>query len=137
MKAWIKNARAAFGNNSSVSNFGNKQISFTSEFKIKAVKAYKLGHSPSEIFQDAGLDPEVFPENYCSKAISRWLKSQDTHGVNAFKQERRGLGSTGRPKGPLKIKRPMSIEQMEARLAYLEAENDFLKKLHALAKKGE
>lgn len=136
MKPWIKNARAAFGNNSSVSNFGEKQISFTPEFKKTAVKSYKKGRSPSEIFSDVGLDPKIFPENYCSKAISRWLKNQDTHGAKVFSQERRGKGATGRPKGSAKQK-PMSMSQMEARLAYLEAENDFLKKLHALAKKGE
>lgn len=99
MKPWIKNARAAFGNNSSVSNFGDKQISFTPEFKKNAVKFYKMGHSPGEIFSDAGLDPKVFPENYCSKSIARWLKSQDIHGAKIFSQERRGKGSTGRPKG--------------------------------------
>lgn len=137
MKAWIKNARDAFGNNSSVSSFGDKQISFTPEFKIKAVKAYKLGRSPTEIFADAGLDPKIFPERYCSKSIARWLKNLESHGSKGFSEERRGKGATGRPKGPTTSKKPLSLEQMEARLAYLEAENDFLKKLHALAKKGE
>ncbi len=137
MRVWIKNAKAAFGKNSSVFSFGDKQISFTSEFKIRAVKAYKLGRSPSEIFADAGLDPKVFPENYCSKAIARWLKNQEAHGAKGFSQERRGKGATGRPKGSSASKKPLSSKQMEARLAYLEAENDFLKKLHALAKKGE
>lgn len=137
MKSWIKYARAACGNNSSVSNFGEKQISFTAEFKKSAVKSYKQGKSPREIFMEAGLDPKLFPEEYCSKSIARWRKNQDKHGAHAFSQEHRGKSSTGRPKGPIKNKKPMSIEQMEARLAYLEAENDFLKKLHALAKKGE
>lgn len=137
MKAWIKNARASFKDNSSISSFTDKQISFTPEFKKKAVKAYKSGKSPAEIFFEEGLDPKVFPEDYCSSTVARWLKNDSLHGPKAFSQERRGKNATGRPKGPSKNKKPMSQEQMEARLAYLEAENDFLKKLHALAAKGE
>ena len=57
----------------------------------------------------------------------------DTHGKEGLEQERRGKGATGRPK-----KEELKDEKaLLARIAYLEEENDFLKKLRALAEKPE
>lgn len=136
MKAWIQKARVILENNPSIEKVGDKQISFTKKFKEAAIKAYQKGKSPSEVFLEAGLDPKLFLDDYCSKSIIRWTKSFEEHGKKFLTEERRGKNAAGRPLGS-KHKKPKTQEQMAARLAYLEAENDFLKKLHALIKQGK
>ncbi len=137
MKAWIKKARVILDNNASISKVGDKQISFTKKFKESAIKSYQKGKTPEEIFLDAGLDPKIFLTGYCSKAILRWIHNVQKHGLNALVVERRGKNATGRPRSSNKPKELKTESALKARLAYLEAENDFLKKLHALAKKGK
>lgn len=136
MKAWIAKARVILENNPSIEKVGDKQISFTKKFKVAAIKAYQKGKSPQEIFSEAGLDSKLFLDAYCSKSIIRWVKSFEKHGKDSLTEERRGKNATGRPLGS-KPKKPKTQAQLAARLAYLEAENDFLKKLHALAKQGK
>jgi transposase len=135
MKAWIKKARATLEKCPSIEKVSETQVIFTKKFKVSAVKDYKTGKSPSEIFLDAGLSPNLFLRSYCTKRIIQWTKSFDRHG--SFNEERRGKQATGRPKGATTHKNPKTAAEVKARLAYLEAENDFLKKLHALVKQGK
>lgn len=137
MKSWIENVRVILENNPHIKSVGDKQIIYTKKFKQAAVKAYANGKSPAGIFLEAGLDPKLFPESYCSKAIIRWFQASKKYGKLFLTEERRGRNATGRPKVIKKSAKPLTQKQLEARLAYLEAENDFLKKLHALAKQGK
>lgn len=137
MKAWIKRARVILEKSPSILKVGDKQISFTKKFKESAVIAYQNGKTPSEIFLAAGLDPKLFLDDYCSKSILRWIAAVEKHGATALIEERRGKNSSGRPRGSGKPKRPKTQAKLEERLAYLEAENEFLKKLRALAKQGK
>ena len=102
-------------------------VTYTSKFKIKAVSEFFKGISPSQIFADAGIDLEMFGKTYAKKCLSRWRKIHEELGNDGLKSERRGSGATGRP--AKKFKSP------DDELRYLRAENDFLKKLHALAAK--
>lgn len=135
MKAWFKKARATLEKCPSVEKVTEKRIVYTNKFKESAVKAYKAGKSPSEIFLNTGLDPHLFSRSYCSKRIIQWTKSYDKFG--SLSEERRGRGATGRPKGSGAGQSPKTAAEIKTRLAYLEAENDFLKKLHALVKQGK
>ena len=58
---------------------------------------------------------------YFHHVIKRWKKSNLQDGIKK-----------GRPSKVAKKLKEMSIEELKARVAYLEAENDFLKKLKAL-----
>lgn len=136
MKDWIKKARVILESNPSIEKVGAKQISFTKKFKEAAIKAYQKGKHPVDIFSDAGLDSKLFLEDYCSKSIIRWTKCFEKYGKYSLTEERRGKNATGRPLGS-KPKKPKTQAELAARLAYLEAENEFLKKLHALAKQGK
>lgn len=137
MKAWIKRARFTLEKSPGILKVGDKQISFTKKFKESAVLAYQNGKTPGEIFLSVGLDPKIFLDDYCCKSILRWKAAIEKHGVTALNDERRGKKASGRPRGNGKPKRPKTQTQFEERLAYLEAENEFLKKLRALAKQGK
>ena len=110
-----------------VEKISNSNITYTSEFKILAVKANFEGKSPTEIFKEAGIDVAPFVRNYAVKTISRWKKIYQEQGKQGLVKEKRGKNSTGRPKDK-------EFSSIEAELEYLRLENDFLKKLHALAK---
>jgi len=109
-------------------------VSFTAEFKIKAVKERLEGKTPIQIFTEAGLDVSLFLQDLPKKSIDRWKKIYLKEGVKGFKIERRGKGAKGRP---IKSYDPNDLDSVLDRLAYLEVENEFLKKLHALAAESQ
>lgn len=116
--------------NPNVEKITKSNVTYTSKFKIKAVKQLLNGASPREIFMEAGIDLQLFGDTYAKKSLQRWRKIYNENGEIGLKIERRGSGSTGRPIGK-------KFKSLEDELAYLRAENNFLKKLHALADKYE
>lgn len=114
--------------NPNVEKITGSNLRFTKDFKIKAIKLYKSGQSPIEIFSEAGIKLDDFESDYARKSVSRWLVAADMYGLKKIDTERRGLGSSGRPESIKKFK------SQAAELAYLKAENNFLKKLQALEK---
>lgn len=109
-----------------VEKITNSHIVFTAEFKIRAVKENLQGKTPIKIFEEAGINSSLFLEEFPKKSIARWKKVFLEKGADGFKEEKRGKGSTGRPK-------QQRFNSIEEELEYLRLENDFLKKLHALA----
>ena len=109
-----------------VEKITDSQVSFTPEFKILAVKSYLKGQNPKSIFLEAGIDTSIFKDHFPKKSIARWKTIYLEEGEKGLKHEKRGKKSTGRPKD-------QKFSSLEAELAYLRLENDFLKKLHALA----
>ncbi len=112
----------------------DNHISFTSEFKLKAVKLNLEGHFPVNIFKKFKIDISLVRPEYPAKCLERWKKLYFEKGECAFNKETRGKASKGRPKKEFD---PNDNESLLKRLAYLEEENDFLKKLHALANAAE
>lgn len=106
-----------------------ERVVYTPEFKIHAVQESLRGKLPSEIFRDAGIDISLFRDDYSKDTLKRWKKVHKTRGKQGFKEELRGKNSKGRPKNKFD---PDDFESMKERIAYLEAENEFLKKLRAL-----
>lgn len=100
-------------------------VSYTPKFKALAVKLAIKGKSPREIFMEAGINLELFGKEYAKSCIKKWRKIIETFGEVGLKEERRGSKATGRPKG-------QKFKSVEEELAWLRAENDFLKKLRAL-----
>lgn len=116
--------------NKFVEKITDSQVHFTAKFKILAVEENLKGIVPSKIFTDAGIDISLFLEEFPKKSVTRWKKTYLEEGAVAFKSEKRGRKATGRPRRKFDPSNPQSVLD---RLAYLEAENELLKKLHALA----
>lgn len=129
MGKWSKSERELLLLNKYVSKVTDTNIAYTSEFKVLAVKEYRSGKSPQQIFKDSGFNLTLFESEYAKKTIYRWSKLLDEEGVKGFKVEKRGKLSTGRPKRKYD---PTDLDSVLKRLAYLEVENDLLKKLRAL-----
>ena len=107
-----------------------RSVSFTAEFKQMAYDEYCRGKSMREIFEEAGFDASKLGEkrlhNFAHQLMS---KSKEEAGF-ADKRKDKSLQS------PLSTEAQMlkRIRELEHRNAYLEQENDFLKKIQELEK---
>ncbi len=103
---------------------------FTEEFRLKAIELKKQGVHPDKIFTDAGIDISNRQKFYATKLINRWreatlkqrLSSENKKSVDVLKKIR-------------KNSEKKKIEYLEAKVAYLEAENSFLVNLPKKKKK--
>jgi transposase len=118
--------------NPNVLKIGDSAITYNPSFKIKAIEAYQEGKSLSQIFIEAGFNLNLIGRRQPEYCIRRWRNIFKNKGKEGLLSEARGSAKAG---GRPRIK-PLSIEeeikQLKARNAYLEAENDFLKKLKGL-----
>lgn len=126
MRSFTPKDRKDLENNPNVLKVTTSNVAYTPKFKAEALKLQQQGQSPNQIFRDAGFDLSLFGDDYARKCIRRWEKMSNSEG--GLKKERRGSKATGRPKG-------LKFKSAEEEIAYLRAENDFLKKLHALEAK--
>lgn len=116
----------ALRTNPNIKKCSSKSITYSPDFKVKAVKAWlKEGQSPNTIFKRAGLDPAVIGHWRPKNCLRLWRKKYQAHGETGFTTENRG--KNGGRKG--KDSQSRDVEYLQAKVAYLEAENDFLKKL--------
>lgn len=119
--------------NKNVERCSNKSITYAKDFKIRAVKQYYDEYlTPQEIFIQAGFNLETIGRENPRYCLSEWKKIFQNKGINALKTETRGI--TGRPKKFKDKSDKDKIERLEATVAYLKAENDFLAKLRAKRK---
>jgi len=88
-------------------------IIYTRKFKQNALKQYQLGESAVQIFTCAGFDLELIGKENPVKLLSKWR-------LKKYEQ-------TSEP-----LSKSVKEKKLIARIQYLEAENEFLKKLEAL-----
>ncbi|WP_318506702.1 IS3 family transposase [Bacillus sp. T3] len=121
--------------NPNVVSVSERSISYSPEFKVKAVTDYKSGKTPSQIFIEHGFDLNMIGKDQPKRCLRRWRDSYKRFGEDGFLTERRGKGSTGRPSS-----KHLSVEEKlrkaEARIKFLEAENGLPKKAGRVRKAG-
>jgi len=118
--------------NCNVVKCSDKAITYNKDFKIWAVRQYnEEGKMAKEIFREAGFDLYAIGKYTPKDCLKSWRRIFKTKGVVGLSEENRGKGRGG---GRPKIKGLTDadkIKRMEAEIAYLKAENDFLAKLRA------
>ncbi|WP_174735234.1 HTH domain-containing protein [Mesobacillus harenae] len=122
--------------NPNVLSASDRTISYSREFKVKAIEEYKEGKTPVQIFIDHGFDLVLIGRKQPQKCLHRWRKTYDRYGKEGLLVERRGKGSTGRPSSK-SLSAEEKLRKAEARIRFLEAENDFLKKLKELERQAK
>jgi hypothetical protein len=116
--------------NKNVSKCSEKSISYNKSFKIEAVHQYNdEGLCSREIFEKAGFDLNVIGKGKAKDCLQDWNKIFRIKGSEGLLNEKRGRDG-GRSKTKWKTEAER-IEYLEAQVAYLKAENDFLAKLRA------
>lgn len=130
-----KEEQALLLKNKNVAKVTDRSITYSNVFKVSAIESYTKGKFPAEIFREAGFDLNIIGNENPGRSLDRWKKTYLTTGKNGLTGERRGRGGMGRPQNS-----EMSLEERltaaEAKLAYLEMENEFLKKLDELERRN-
>lgn len=113
-----------------------KQIKYSKEFKIKAVKQYEEGLTPRVIFRLNGFDMDKITRDIPKHCLSRWNKIYREKGEQGLLEENRvKRKSSGRTKIPKFKDEKEKIKYLELQVKYLKAENDFLTNLRAQKRK--
>ena len=112
-----------------VKNITAKAITYTDEFKKIFIQENLAGSLPRDIFEKHGLHIEYLGMKRIKAAGNRW-RSQYILGGASRLQDTRKLNS-GRP-----TTKDLSLEEkykkLQEKIEFLEAENEFLKKLDQL-----
>ncbi len=122
--------------NENVIKCTEKMITYSQAFKRKAVRQYRQEClSVKEIFRQAGFNPETNSSKQPTECLRRWNNIYKADGIDGLVESRRVSErdiskKLGRPKTK-NLTDADKIERLEAQVAYLKAENDFLAKLRA------
>ena len=116
--------------NPNVANCSERSILYHKDFKVSAVKKHREGITPSWIFKEAGFNLAVIGHETPEWCMSRWRRTfRDKGEAGLRKDGRKGNNPQGRPKGIGHLSDKEKLKYLEAQVAYLKAENDFLAKL--------
>lgn len=115
--------------NTNIVKVNDNNIMFSLEFKIYAIKQKKLGIPSRYIFAEAGIPDWLNKREYAKHCLRRWKIANKRDKELSSEKENRGFGIEIKKTKPLP---KMSEKELITKIAYLEAENDFLKKLKAL-----
>ena len=118
--------------NRNVVRCSEKAITYNKEFKVRAVRQHvDDGMSAKQIFNQAGFDLDVIGHNKPKGCIKDWLKVFRIRGARGLLVENRGKSKAGGRPRIRGLTDAEKIKRLEATVAYLKAENDFLAKLRA------
>jgi hypothetical protein len=76
------NQRKTLLKNPNVEKITEKQVIFTSKFKVKSVESFIGGLSAEEIFKSAKINTDFFKESYARLCIGKWKQSILRMGKN-------------------------------------------------------
>ena len=105
-------------------------VSFTADFKQLAYDEYYRGKTMREIFTENGFDADKIGAKRIANFRSYLMKKSDDDYGFADKRKNKELQAPPSTEAQM-MKR---IRELEHRNAYLEQENDFLKKIQQLEK---
>ena len=128
MKKFTKEEKELLESNPNIKKVLPNQVLYSKEFKEKAIKEYDEGKTANQIFQDAGIDITILSiqHDYACKTISKWRKVNNKN--NKDNKDNIDMHISKKKSKDKKSEYQKLLERNE----YLEAENEFLKKLSAL-----
>ncbi len=110
-------------NNPYIERVSEKAITYPIGFKERFLEEYRSGKLPSEILRGMGLDPRILGRSRV-KNLTRRLKTNELR-LEGHEDTRKS--NTGRP-----VTKNQTVEEkikrLEHKVAYLNQENEFLKK---------
>lgn len=121
MEKFTKEEKTILESNPNIQAVSSNQVLYTKEFKEQAIKEYESGKSANQIFVDAGINTSILSKqpDYASKILSKW-RNANRKKINIHYPQK-------------KIKnKDSAYQKLLKRNEYLEAENEFLKKLQML-----
>ena len=115
--------QSKFRKNPYVQKVSAKSITYTTEFKEKFEEEYRNGKLPSQILDDMGLDHRILGKKRKDSLVARIkLYELRLEGFEDTRKNNSGRTTTRHLSDAEKIK------YLEQKIAYLNQENEFLKK---------
>ena len=121
----------ALSKNINVLNVSDKSITFHPSFKLAAVKAYHNGKAPMEFFRECGFDISMIGKRNPVNTLARWRKIYDRLGEDGLINELRGNNLYTNVSQD-ELSDTDKLKRADAKISYLEAKLEFLKKLEML-----
>lgn len=117
--------------NPHVAKCSEKSIGYQKDFKIFAIKRYNEGWPPQQIFLAAEFNIALIGSETPKWCLKRWIKIFRKKGMAGLKTDGREQGNNrgGRHRSINCLSDKEKLKYLEAQVAYLKAENDFLAKL--------
>lgn len=134
-KLFSKSQMIELEKNPNVLRVTEQAITYHPDFKVKAVLENIKGESPVRIFMNHGFDLDIIGKELPRKRLYKWRKIYNESGELGLTIDNRGKTSGERTSS----KEPSLEEKLkkaEARIKFLEVENDFLKKLEELERQA-
>ena len=121
MEKFTKEEKELLERNPNIQAVLSNQVLYTKEFKERAVKEYENGKTANQIFKEAGINTTSLSKqyDYASKTISKW-RNANRERINIHNPKKKTN------------KKDSAYQKLLKRNEYLEAENEFLKKLQIL-----
>ena len=118
--------------NTNVTRCSPKSITYSAAFKVWAVnQQQEVGLTAVEIFREAGFDLEVIGRKNPHERLKNWNRITKRKGFTALTKDSRGRKRSKDCPGPEELPDTEKIKHLEATVAYLKAENDFLIRLRS------
>lgn len=129
---FTKEEIAEFKRHPCVFYVSERSVSYTAEFKKRALDLHAQGISAPEIWKGAGFNPERWKKNYTYSTIKDWKRIVEKRGIEGLSSLGGIQYDRGRPnkKESIKIESD-KLKRLELQVRYLQAENAFLAKLRA------
>jgi transposase-like protein len=120
---FTKEQQQVLKSNKYIKSVSEKAITYTVEFKEKFLEEYNSGKFPRDIIRDIGINPDILGKSRIKNLTNRIKKNNDRlDGQIDTRKTNSGRPRTAHLTDEEKIKR------LEQKLAYLNQENEFLKK---------
>jgi transposase-like protein len=119
----------ALRSNPNVKKCSERSITYSPTFKQRAIKQYyEEGLSPNQIFIQAGFDLSALGKDKPKACLKLWRRIYRAKGLSALATDidPRGKNRLGKKKSKYD---ESDSEYLKVKIAYLEAENAFLRKL--------
>jgi transposase len=120
--------------NPNVVKVSDRSISYQPDFKVRAVKENLAGKTPTQVFVENGFNLQIIGQDKPATCLKRWRNIFQKYGEKGLRDDRRGTGSTGRPTTK-DLSAEEKLKRAEARIQFLEAENELLKKIKEIERR--
>ena len=120
LRRWVAGYRAH-----GRAGLSKKKSHYDAQFKLRV-----LNHARRECLSDRQVS--ALYDIRDAGSVARWRAQYDEHGIGALAPKPRGRKAMPHKQPPEPVSKDMTIEELQKELAYLRAENDYLKKMKAL-----
>lgn len=134
-KLFSKSQIKALEKNPNVIRVTEQSITYNPEFKVKAVRETLTGKPPAQIFLEHGFNLDIVGKDIPRKRLYQWKQIYNESGELGLSIDQRGKTKSERTSS-IELSVEEKLRKAEARIKFLEVENDFLKKLEELERQA-